>query len=426
MLIELSREQREIVQQFRALAQANFRARAPRHDLECSFVTENFNDLARAGLLALPVPREYGGLGGGIGGDHLLQNAVRFEIAQACGSTALCFGHHCDVVSLIKLVGTPEQKKRLFNEIVARGIFFASLAAEPPRPRADTPDRPTTRFSLQGTFAFGTTARRVEGGYCVNGTKAYVSSAGFAPYNMSWCVVEDTEEKPEGADFLIAVIPTDAPGVTVEQRWDSMGMRGTATDLIHFRDCFVPDADILGGEPNAFHHADIRAALWAPTWHAGQACTYLGQAADALEFTREYVKGKPARKPGDIPPAENPFSLHSVGEMDTLLHAAWQLIAAASRAFQRAEAEGTGEAVAAAAMAAYRAKIMAQQASHRIVHLAFQVSGTSATFLKYPLHRILRDVTTFTLHDNINARYLALGELLLDAREFSQRSGGWF
>lgn len=426
MNIELTREQHEIVQRFRSLAQERFRPRAARYDLECAFVAENFEDLARDGLLALPVPREYGGLGGGIGGDHLVQNAARFEVAKACGSTALCFGHHCDVVSLIKFLGTPEQKKRLFNEVVEGRAFFSSLAAEPPRGRGDEREgRPTASYSLQGTFAFGTKARKVDGGYRVNGTKSYVSSAGFAPYNMTWCVVEGTENNPD-PDFLIAVVRTDHPGVTVEQRWDSMGMRGTATDSIHFRDCFVPDADVLGGEPNAFHKADIRTALWGPTWHAGQACTYLGQAADALEFTKQYVKAKPTRKPGDIPPAENPFNLHNVGEMDTLVHAAWELISAASRAFQRAETEGTGEAISAAAMAAYRAKIMAQQASHRIVHLAFQVSGTSATFLKYPLPRILRDVTTFTLHDNINSRYLALGELLLGVREFSQRSGGWF
>lgn len=92
-------EREFILETARAVVAEKLGPRADRHDREGSFPSDNFEDLHGAGLTALPLPKAYGGLGGGIDGDHRVLFSAVYEIARACGSTALIYGHHAYVAA---------------------------------------------------------------------------------------------------------------------------------------------------------------------------------------------------------------------------------------------------------------------------------------------------------------------------------------
>ena len=95
-----------------------------------------------------------------------------------------------------------------------------------------------------GGRRFGTQAKRVDGGYLVNGRKFFVSSAGAADYfaTPALLVAEGTWEERT----LYLSIPRDAPGMGFSGDWDPIGMRATVSRDMSLQDVWAPeDAEIL-------------------------------------------------------------------------------------------------------------------------------------------------------------------------------------
>jgi alkylation response protein AidB-like acyl-CoA dehydrogenase len=80
----LTNEQRSVVERAAALSRERFAARAARYDADSTFPYENYADLHAAGLLALTVPREYGG----VGADPITYVHALREVAKGCSATA--------------------------------------------------------------------------------------------------------------------------------------------------------------------------------------------------------------------------------------------------------------------------------------------------------------------------------------------------
>src|SRR5262249_24851741 len=123
----LSAAQADVVARMTELARTRFAARAARYDAESSFPQENYRDLHAAGLLPLTVPAAYGGLGT----DPIAYvHAVR-EMARGCSATALTFNMHSTITGFIDALGTEEQKRRWFTDVVQHGGLIASITSEP-------------------------------------------------------------------------------------------------------------------------------------------------------------------------------------------------------------------------------------------------------------------------------------------------------
>ena len=109
------------------LSREKFAARAQTIDREARFPFENYEDLRDAGLLALMVPREHGG----IGADSLTYAVILSRIAKGCASTGLTFNMHCAIVDFLLQLANPEQQQRYFKTVVDEGAIFASITSEP-------------------------------------------------------------------------------------------------------------------------------------------------------------------------------------------------------------------------------------------------------------------------------------------------------
>ncbi|HEX5611175.1 MAG TPA: acyl-CoA dehydrogenase family protein, partial [Burkholderiales bacterium] len=211
-----------------------FAARAARHDREASFPFENYAELRDAGLLGLCVPERYGGLGA----DLKTYALVSATLGKYCGATALTFNMHaCSTLwpgvladSLDMSAAEREEHERYralhFARVVQEGAIYAQPFSE-------------GSAAAAGRAPFGTLATEVEGGWKVSGKKIFASLSGAARYYGVLC----TEDKPGRTmrDTLYLAVPGDAPGFSIVGDWDPLGMRGTVSRTLVFKDVFVPD-----------------------------------------------------------------------------------------------------------------------------------------------------------------------------------------
>jgi len=130
-------------------------------------------------------------------------------------------------------VGSPEQKKRLLPKLAAGELLFAYGITEP--------DTGSDVASVR------TTARREGNGgtVVINGAKRFCSGANIADY--IYAVVKSDGAAPRYQNLSLVLIPTDAPGITIELQ-NAMGIKGAATCDVTFVDVEVPAANIVGGD----------------------------------------------------------------------------------------------------------------------------------------------------------------------------------
>ena len=258
MDLRLSPRQQELVVGASRLARERFASRAETHDRDASFPFDDYADLRAEGWLGLCVPERYGGLGAGYASYCL----VAEQLAQGNASTSLTFNMHCltmlmmgevaDALPMPASVRERHEKLRAakFREVVEHGVFYGQPHSEPVE-HGET----DTKLSMGGR-RFGTTARKVDGGYVLNGRKFFVSLAGAAPYFATPAI--RTGDEPWIERTLYLQVPKNAPGVTFPGDWDPMGMRGTVSLDMRLDEVFVPDdAEIMppglfGAMYNAF------------------------------------------------------------------------------------------------------------------------------------------------------------------------------
>ncbi|HWP76302.1 MAG TPA: acyl-CoA dehydrogenase family protein, partial [Methylomirabilota bacterium] len=166
-----SARQRELIALARDLARERFAPRAAQHDREASFPFDDYADLRSAGLLGLCVPARHGGLGA----DYETYCLVAEQLAQGNASTSLTFNMHCltmlmmgvlaDAMSMSSAARERHEKLRAakFREVIEGGAFYGQPHSEPVEQ-----GQTDTALSMGGR-RFGTTARKVDGGYVVNG-----------------------------------------------------------------------------------------------------------------------------------------------------------------------------------------------------------------------------------------------------------------
>jgi len=367
----LTTRQRELIELMAGLGRDKFAPRAAEHDRDASFPVENFADLRAAGLLALCVPEAHGGLGA----DFETYMLVAAELGRHCASTALSFNMHvcCTLWSGLvadQLPMTPEQRAehaRHRAEHWARIVGEGRLYAQP--------------FSEGGAASAGkapweTLARRVDGGYVLNGRKIFASLAGVADCYGLLCTLDHPGASQRDALYL--AVPADAPGVSVTGDWDPLGMRATVSRTLLFRDVFVPDSARL--LPEGLHY---EAAMRWPHMFITLSPTYFGIAQAAYDFTVQYLR---AELPG-MPPVQRrmyPTKQHAVAQMRILLE---QTRALFLQCVREARIDPDKE----ARMRLLAAHYSVMENANEICQLAVRTCGGQAMLKCWPLERLYRD-----------------------------------
>lgn len=227
-----------------------------------------------SGLIGLSVPEEFGGAG--MMQDYRYRAIVNEEIIRAgAGSLAGAFGIQDDLaVPYIVHFGTDEQKAKWLPGM-ATGEVIGALAMTEPGAGSD----------LRGV---STTAKKVEGGYLVNGAKTFISSGKTADLIVTF-VKTGEGNRPDA--FSLILIENGMEGFDHGKKLHKMGFQGHDTAELSFSDVFVPDANLIGG---AEGHGFVQLMKNLPLERLTIGVAAAAAAQAGLEWTLEYVKTREA------------------------------------------------------------------------------------------------------------------------------------
>ena len=366
--------QRDLINRVSALG-PRWAERAFRYDRDASFPFENYDDLRESGLLGICVPTAHGGLGA----DFTSYVMVSAEIGRWCGATALSFNMHvcsclwageiADALDMTAEQRADHEAKRSihFERIVKQGKVYAQPFSE-------------GGAAAAGVVPWGTTARKVAGGYLVNGKKIFASLAGAADTYGVLCTLERPDRAGGGTrrDAMYLAVPADAPGVSVVGDWDPLGMRGTVSRNLLFADVFVPETARMMPEGLYF-----QAASRFPHMFATLSPTYMGVAQAAYDFTVQYLRAELPGMPRVLR-RQYPTKQYAVAEMRIKLEATRALFLQNARDAGIDPDQDTR-------MRLYAAHYTIMENANDICRLAIRTCGGQSMLKSLPLERLYRD-----------------------------------
>lgn len=383
-------------------AEAHFAPVADRWDQENAFPSPNYALLKAQDWLRIPVSRRFGGMGCGLHEDPLAWVLVVQQLSKACGNTGQTFQIWGHCMSMIEELATPDQAARFTREAMA-GAIWCSGGSEPSNftqkrqaPKTTAKVGATTENTAK---ARATVARQVEGGVRVTGRKLFITNSSVADRFFIFADLVSPDGRSLG--LVHPVIARGAAGLRVEQSWDAMGMRGTASDDLVIDDVFVPSDDVVGlHQPNAYF-----TSVLAGSFLVGRAAVYLGIADAAFEFLVRYVRDRV--RSGDDPVMQYRVGIletHRQAATSTLYRAAWQWREAiAGRA-------APGDCASFAAMT----HTSVIEAALKITSEAIELCGGRGMLRTAPLERHHRDVRAYSVSPpTASATMINLGSKLL-------------
>jgi alkylation response protein AidB-like acyl-CoA dehydrogenase len=334
--------------------------------------------LKEAGVFRMLVPRSHGGMEI----DFPSSMEIIEELASADGSVGWTVMIGCE---------TPQ--------------FLALL----PRDRFDFYYASNPDFIIGGGFAPRGTAQVIDGGYLVNGRWAFASGCQHADLLMGNCVVLDNGAPRAGSfpgtqEVRAMLLPKER--VQILDTWRTAGMRGTGSHDIQVENLRVaaPDTfDIFFGRPSVPGPLNAEPTLYALLHICAVAA---GIARRALAEVLTLAAGQKRRLYTGSAMAEMPLVQHRVGEADTALRAARQLLLDEAHTVWNSARAG------ASIDPGTRTRIMGSAAwiarsAASVVDTCYTAGGGSALYESSPLQRCLRDIHTLTQHAAVNENMIA-------------------
>jgi acyl-CoA dehydrogenase len=318
------------------------------------FPDEVFARLAANGFLGLKYPQQYGGEGG-----DYLHDAVLTEELGRCGSGGLAagIGAHIGIATPpVWKFGTEEQKQRYLAPAI-RGEKIAALGITEPDAGSDV-------------ASIRTRARRVDGGFVVNGEKTFITNGVRAHFIVT--AVKTTEEGGHhGISFLIV---DRGEGVT-SSKLEKLGWHASDTATIAFEEVFVPEENLLGRE-----HEGFKLIMANFQWERLlMALGAVGGMQAAFEKTLAYARERTAF---GRPLTGHQAIRHKLADLATTLHTCRTVTYDALRRFHAGE-----EPVREVTMA----KLLTQRASFDFMDACLQIHGGAGYMREYGIERAARD-----------------------------------
>jgi short/branched chain acyl-CoA dehydrogenase len=346
-------------------------------DREHRFPYEIVSELAELGLMGIPIPEEHGGAGG----DTLSYAIAIEELTRVDSSVAITVAAHTSLgTTPILLYGTEEQRAEWLPDL-AGGRKLAAFGLTEPGAGSDA-------------GATRTHAQLRDGSWVVNGSKIFITNAGT---DISACVTITARTGEDEISNLI--VPNGTPGYEISAPMRKMGWRASDTRELSFRDCEVPEGNLLGPRGAGFKQ-------FLEILDGGRisvAAMGLGLAQGAYELARSYAED---REQFGKPVARFQAIQFALADMATEIEAARGLVYKAAwlkdqdRPF---------------AQEAAMAKLYTGELSKRVADRALQIHGGYGFMDEYAISRLYRDQKVLEIGEGTNevqrmviARHLGL------------------
>ncbi|QDR81834.1 acyl-CoA dehydrogenase [Sporomusa termitida] len=374
----LTQEQTDIRKMVREFAEKSVAPTAAERDEKEYFPREIFDQMGKLGILGIPYPEEYGG----VGSDFVSYAIAVEEISRVCASTGIGLSVHVSLCSWpIFKYGTEEQKQKYLRPLAAGSKLGAFGLTEP---NAGT-----------DAAAGSTTAVRDGDNYIINGTKVFNTNGGEAEIEVIFAATD----KAAGLKGLSAfIVEKDTPGFKFGKKEIKMGIRSSVQRELIFEDCRVPAVNRLGKEGEGFKIA----MTTLDGGRIGVAAQALGIAQGALEQAIKYAK---ERVQFGKPIASNQAISFMLADMATKVDAARLLVYRA--AYNKSNHIPYSKEAA-------MAKMFASDAAMAVATDAVQVFGGYGYSREYPVERLMRDAKITQIYEGTNQamRMVIAGSIL--------------
>lgn len=348
-------------------------------DEEERFPIETVRKMAECGLMGINVPAAYGGANG----DMFMYISAVEELSKVCGTTGVVLSAHTSLcITPILEFGTEDQKQRYIPRL-ASGEFIGAFGLTEPNAGTDA--------SYQQT-----TATKVEGGYILNGTKIFITNAGYANVYVIFAMTDKSLGTKGITGFIVE---STFDGFRVGKKEEKMGIRGSSTCELIFTNCFVPEANVLGKIGEGFKIA----MKTLDGGRIGIAAQALGIAEGALEETVAYVK---ERKQFGRSISAFQHTQFTLADLKTKVEAAKLLVYQAAEKKQNKAKD--------LSVAAAMAKLFAAEVAMEVTTKCVQLHGGYGYTREYPVERMMRDAKITEIYEGTSEvqRMVISGALL--------------
>ena len=365
MAAELTEDQTLIVETARAFAQERLRPNAARWE-EAGLDRDVLKELAALGFAGIYVGEEHGG-----SGLTRLDAALIFEeLSRGCVATAAFLSIHNMCSWMIDSFGNDEQRAEWLPKLTTMEKIASYCLTEP--------------GSGSDAGALRTTAKPDGNSqYVINGSKAFISGAGFSDLYVLMC--RTGEDGPKGVSTVL--VPDGAKGLSFGKNEDKKGWRAQPTAIVNFEDCRVPVENRVGPEGEGFKYA----MKGLDGGRLNIAACALGGAQDALDRALAYVK---ERKQFGKRIADFQNTQFTLADMETELSASRALLHLAARKLDAKTPDATKYCA--------MAKRFVTDAAFKVADQALQLHGGYGYLADYEVERIVRDLRVHRILEGTN------------------------
>jgi short-chain 2-methylacyl-CoA dehydrogenase len=364
MNYELTEEQELLRRTVRDFAQSRVAPVAGELDREQRFPYDLVQEMAELGLMGIPIPEEYGGAGA----DTVSYAIAIEELTRIDSSVAITVAAHTSLGTMpIYLFGSDAQKQEWLPQL-ASGEKLAAFGLTEPN---------------AGSDAAATRTRAVlrDGEWIVNGSKMFITNAGT---DITACVT--ITALTDDGEISNIVVPNGTPGYDISPPMHKLGWRASDTRELSFKDCAVPEGNLLGPRGRGFRQ-------FMEILDGGRisvASMGVGLAQGAYDLALAYAR---EREQFGRPIAKFQAVQFALADMATEIEAGRQLV------YRAAWLKDEGKDF---ALAAAQAKLYTGLLSNRVANAALQLHGGYGFMEESPISRLFRDQKILEIGEGTN------------------------
>ncbi len=330
------------------------------------FPWDIIKDLADSDMFRIFIPEQYEGLGGGC----LDLCLVVEEISRVCSGVAVSYAASALGSFTIVEYGTEEQKQKYLPDI-ASGKRLTAFALTEPTAGSDA-------------SAIKTTAEKTAGGYVLNGTKQFITNGGEAEIYTVIALTDKARGARGASTFLVE---KDTPGFSFGKKEKKMGIRASSTRELIFRNCLIPEENMLGKEGMGF----IMTMKILDQSRPGIGAQAVGLSQGALEAAVDYAR---QRIQFGHPIISLPVVQNILADMAIQVEAARALTYAVARTIDSGAKQFTEESA--------MAKVFASDVAMKVTTDAAQILGGAGYMRDYPVEKMMRDAKITQIYEGTN------------------------
>ncbi len=363
MKFDLSEKQAMMKKLFREFAINEVEPIAAEIDEEERFPEETVKKMAEIGMMGIPFESKYGGSDG----DTLSYILAVEELSKVCGTTGVILSAHTSLgCNPIYTYGSEEQKQKYLIPL-ASGEKLGAFGLTEPNAGTDAATQQTVAID-EGDF------------YRINGTKIFITNGGYA---STYIVFAMTDKSKGNRGISCFIIDKDMEGFSIGKTESKLGIKGSSTTELIFKDIMVPKENLLGPVGKGFRIA----METLDGGRIGIAAQALGIAQGSLDQAVKYVK---ERKQFGRPISAFQNTQFTIADLQTKVDAARLLVYRAAYMKDKKYNFATEAAM---------AKLFASEVAMEVTTKSIQLHGGYGYTRDYPVERMFRDAKITEIYE---------------------------